>query len=99
MPGDALGGGLGAVGDGEGVHDEDVPKACQALGQGVVVGLLSDEEPRVLQQRNRPFGGGGGFDAGQQGHASAEQLPKPRSHRRQREGRIELAFLRTAQMG
>ena len=86
------------MGDGEGVHDEDVPKARQALGQGVVVGFFADQKAGVLQQRDRPVGRGGGFDAGQQGHRLVEQLAEPLRHRRQREGGIKLAFLRAAQV-
>ena len=102
----ALGAGVGAVGDAEGVVDVEVGERGERFGQRRVVLRLAGLEADVLQQqhfagpeRRRPSSRPRRRSrAGAWLHLGAEQLGQPLAHRPHRERRVGLA-LRAARGG
>ena len=103
--GDALGGGVRAVGDAEGVVDVHVGELRQGTREGRVVGGLALLEAHVLQQQHLPvvelFGERLDLLADhrrRQRDLRAGQLAQARGHRRHRQRLIAMP-VRAAEMG
>ena len=94
--GDAVVGGVGAVGGPEGVVDVDVAERGVARRQRRAVLRLAREEADVLDHDHRRLGQRR-VGLGDERHVDPEQLAEARGDRREREARV--AALRAAEVG
>ena len=97
--GNALGGGMGAVGGAKGVVHIDIRQAGQLLSEAGIVLFLLREEAHVFEQHHVAFSGGGhlglgvgadaavGFD-----HRLAQQLAEAGGHGGEAHGLVHLAL-------
>ncbi len=97
--GNAFGAGVGAVGGGEGIVDEDVGEAGQGRGEGCVVGFLASVEARVFEDQDVATGElldgliGHGADAVfGEGNRLVENFGEGGGHRAEGKGRVGFAF-------